>query len=927
MQRWGKATYLFGGLLAMFSFWPGGCGRQYYVDRADSEVEEIIAEKSYDPRWEIPEYSVEMDPRSRYYDPYDPVYPPMPPDDPNSHALMHCVDCKRGYPCWHAHGDLTDLENPSWRERLGEYVTITPEGRVLLSVESAMQLALMHSTRYQQQLETLYLSALDVSTERFRFDVQFFGGNDTTFQHVGRLTPGGGTNPGGAPRSETNTLSTDSDLLLRRRFSRAGELVVGFANSFVWQFAGPDTGTASSLLDFSLVQPLLRGAGQDVALEQLTIVERGLLANLRAFQRYREGFYADLAVGDVNVQGPQRRGGFFGGTGLTGFSGTGAGGLGGVGSSTGFGRGGFGGGGGGAGGGGAGAGAVGGGAGTLDGFIGLLQQMQELRNAQDSLVLQLRLLRQLEALQEEGSIGLTQVDISRQSIQTERAQLLQSQMSLQNSVDNFIASDLRLPPDLEVELDDRLIRKFQFLDVQTTTLQSAIASFVEQFGELPEVPEVEVLSRELDRVADLRRRSVAYFDMVRGDLEHLESRSEQRERTMSPDERELFRQARAQQANAFEEIHGRFDDAGPRFNQLREGLHPATRAETADGVVQMASELNSMVQELSLVQARARLESVSLEPVVLDSVEGLDIARANRLDWKNNRAALVDSWRLVTFNADDLQSDLDIVFSGGLGTVGNNPMNFRGPTGNLRVGLQFDAPFTRLLERNNFRQSLIDYHQDRRQLIRFEDTVHQTLRALLRLLEFNEVNLEYQREAVVIAIRRVDQSREALGAPSPPAQPGTTVAAFSDTLARDMVDALTALRGAQNNFMSVWLRHYATRMQLMLELGIMQLDERGLWIDRPLGEYEQVGPAEAYIPPPVPAAVLEQIELMGPVNDNGQRTPPPDELGERPIEGSRADDGGEDYVAESSRRAPDSGRGNIVTVNSRRLRVRPVAQH
>jgi len=81
--------------------------------------------------------------------------------------------------------------------------------------------------------------------------VQFFGGTDTTFTHQGRLNPGG----------ERNTLAHDTSFQLERRFATAGELLVGFANSMVWQFAGPDTNASVSILNFNLVQPLLRGAG------------------------------------------------------------------------------------------------------------------------------------------------------------------------------------------------------------------------------------------------------------------------------------------------------------------------------------------------------------------------------------------------------------------------------------------------------------------------------------------------------------------------------------------------------------------------------------------------------------------------------------------------------------------------------------------
>ena len=127
----------------------------------------MIEEKSNDPRWAVDDFSIEMNPRSRYYDEYDPDKPPMPPDDPASHQYMHCVDCKKGWPHWHRNGDRYELENPNWRAHLAEYAPLNEKGEVVLDVDTALKLAYMHSPDYQQQLETLYLSALDVSTERF----------------------------------------------------------------------------------------------------------------------------------------------------------------------------------------------------------------------------------------------------------------------------------------------------------------------------------------------------------------------------------------------------------------------------------------------------------------------------------------------------------------------------------------------------------------------------------------------------------------------------------------------------------------------------------------------------------------------------------------------------------------------------------------
>jgi hypothetical protein len=422
-----------------------GCTRRFYREQADQEVAQVVAEKSFDERWALPGYTINIDPRSRYFEPYDIDCPPLPPDDPASHQFMHQVNGKKGWAYWHRFGDRQELENPGWQEQLAQYVPVNADNEIVLSVDTALKLAYLHSPSYQNQLETLYLSALDVSTERFRLDTQFFGGTDTNLNHVGQIR-GSGT--------ETNRLQTDSDLSLRRRFATAGELVVGFANSFVWQFTGTNTDNTVSVLNFSLVQPLLRAAGRDIALEQLTIVERGMLANLRAMQRYRQGFYAQVAIGDGASGGPTRRGGFFGGTGLTGFTGTGAGGLGGVGEATGFGRGAFGGGGGGGAGAG-GAGFAGGGAGQVGGYIGLLQQLQQIRNTQDSLDLQLRTLSLLEAHLEAGVIDLVQVDQFRQNIETERANLLQARNSLENSLENFKTSTLGLPPDLPVASESR----------------------------------------------------------------------------------------------------------------------------------------------------------------------------------------------------------------------------------------------------------------------------------------------------------------------------------------------------------------------------------------------------------------------------------------------------------------------------------------
>ncbi len=814
------------------------CSRSFFREAADEEVRRLVAEKSNDPRWALENFTIDMHPRSRYFDPADPDHPPMPPDDPASHALMVAVDGHQGYGGWYDHGTVEELENPSWRTSLFEEHPRTPDGKITLRLEDAVRLALQHSPSYQQQLETIYLSALDVSTERFRFDVQFFGGFGLGGQHEGSGTPGG----------ERNSASVTPEATISKSFATAGELVVGFLNSITFEFFGPDDNFTSSLLNFSLVQPLLRRAGRAVALEQLTLAERTLLANLRAFQRYRQGFYTQVAIGELGVTGPQRRGGFFGGTGLTGFTGQGSGGFGGVGDVTGFGRGGF----GGAGGTGTGGGAgfAGGGAGTVGGFIGLLQRMQQIRNTRDSLNAQIRTLALLEANLEAGMIDIAQVDQFRQNIETERANLLQDQNGLASALDSFNTSVLGLPPDVPIQPDDSLIRPFQLIGPAMSAVQNDVNRFIDEFGELPEQPELQQLEQALERIDPLRRQVEKQLAALPAELEKLRANAGARTRSMTAPEKRLFERDLKRLAEDLQKLRGRLAATAGALKQLTAGLNPDTITKTADGIVDLVTEISNIVGELSLVQARARLEMITVEPLKLTPSAALQIARSRRLDWMNNRAALVDTWRLIEFNANALQSDVTVRFSGEVGTVSEyNPFDFRGDTATLRGSLQFDGPFTRLVERNSFRQQLIQYQQDRRQLIRFEDGVHQTLRQMLRDLEQLRVNLEIQRRAVAIAIRRVDQTREALNEPVPPAAPGQPVQALGPTAAQNLLFALSDLRNTQNNLMSVWLNYQASRMLLYREIGIMRLDGQGIWIDEPL-ENALPGLAQAEPPPP-----------------------------------------------------------------------------
>ena len=248
-----------------------GCSVAEQRREADESAYSIIKDASTDVRWKTTDFNVADDHRSRFFDPSNPDEIPMPVDDPASGHFMKLVHGMPGSKTWDKHGTIREYENPDWRTLLLSYNSVDDAGAIKLNVDSALRLAYIHSPAYQTQVETLYLSALDVTAQRFRFDTQYFGGYDTSYRHRGNINPAGfGVDPatGGTVTTsasqgrESNRLTVGSNptAQFKRKFATAGEIVAGFANSFVFEFTGNDANLASSLANFSIVQPLLRGA-------------------------------------------------------------------------------------------------------------------------------------------------------------------------------------------------------------------------------------------------------------------------------------------------------------------------------------------------------------------------------------------------------------------------------------------------------------------------------------------------------------------------------------------------------------------------------------------------------------------------------------------------------------------------------------------
>ncbi len=491
-----------------------------------------------------------------------------------------------------------------------------------------------------------------------------------------------------------------------------------------------------------------------------------------------------------------------------------------------------------------------------------------------------------------------------------QSQLLNNENSYADALDNF-KLQFGLPPSLDVKISDPLLDHFNLLDPDLTQLQIRLADLLTDLreGALADTPEgvqdqqpilpgqsaspvkdaitKPVFDTLVKRSAQIKAASEARLAAAQLDLARLEAalpaqraflkrlsvRKETKEANIDPD------------LVSVERLNQRFEDTKQEYILLSKRLAEVwARVDTLTGVTSLPlaehrtklinalNQLSGALLELSLLQARARLDAITFEPVDLSDDEAYCIASRYRRDWMNARASVVDAWRLIQFNANSLESDLDLVFSGDLQNHGDAPFDLRGSNGRLRVGLQFDPPLTRLAERNTYRQSLIEYQQANRSYYQFRDRIQRNLRSILRQMKLDDLNFELRRAAVRTAITQVDLARLRLSEPArpvPPSAPGQPTepggqSQFGDTVARDLVNALIDLLNVQNDFLSVWVDHEVQDLNLDYELGTMELDGRGIRIehDQPLRTYLTNLPCTAPCEEPNPCADM-QCEGMG----------------------------------------------------------------
>ncbi len=872
---------LFRLVLCFFVVWAASsCSRQHYRCKADKEAYQLLNSATKEACLDIKDYRLGVDCRSRMFDGADPDCEPMPKDDPLSHRRMHCVDGKCGVGHWNDRCTKC-AESPSWRQ----YLLYDEKGKVVLNRDSVMELALLHSPEYQAAKENLYLSALRVSQERFRFDVQFFGGDSLFYTASGKVRSPSGT-----------FLTNEADIRGEKLFATGGELLVGFANSITWSFAGPDDWSSSSLINFNFVQPLLRGAGRKIVLEDLTQRERDFLAAIRRMAFFQQGFYIRTVAGGSDLAAP------------TGWDALGV-------ANT----------------------AV-----SANGLLGLIAQEIKIQNQRQIILNLTENVRQMEEFFISNKVGRIQVEQLHQRLLTSQSELVRQKGELQTNTETYLRS-IGLPPDLEVKVDDPVTESFELmgstllklreetqkyllpLRVEETPLPNDLSQQLHDFAKRGEA-EIRNIDYDLKMVekkrsdrmnsfsglkkwaAEEQRKgelvdpgiydSALYFariDKLKNNdypretkrlhaafrlMKLFADNDEQTVRSMifndsfDPETKDALRllelddqsDVARSEADAGAGLQKSRDDLQTLKEQIKSEfqaeLTPKSpiRDQTAlrlnlDGDTQSADKekkqddaserLAKLLRKadpyrnwltrvltayqndlmgLAILQTRLRVENLSLTPTDVAPEDALAIASQRRLDWMNQRASLVDHWRKIEIAGDQLRGSLELTVNGELGTIDKRG-HLDADNGIIRMGFRWDSPLTRHAEMINYRRSLIDYQRARRNYYTYVDSVSAELRRILRNIEISQIDFEIQRNAILVTTVQVHLAQLELQKPQ---SRGTKL---DTNLARNLDDALQGLLSAQNKFLDVWVVNQNLRMQLDLLMGTMQLDPQGNWID------------------------------------------------------------------------------------------------
>ncbi len=726
-----------------------------------------------------------------------------------------------------------------------------------IKMDQAVELGLVNAREMQDQREALYLAALPVTLERYNLAAQGF-----FTQQLLRTSLGNSLSPSIAGSFVDSRQSTSGNLTegFSKLFPTGAMLLVQMANQFVINLGHGQPTVAVSDLTLNLTQPLLAGGGFAVTLEPLTQAERTLLFAMRSFTRFRKVIYVSITTGGGLTNNPY---------GLPGLSEN----LGrGIGENL---------------------------TAPTIGFLPILQSGAIVVNNKKNVETLERYLRQYQAYRDGGQISDLQVGLVEVQMLNTRTTFLGSigttgaPGSLRgylDAVDNF-KLQLGIPETVPLDLDigplkpiHRQLTKFEriYADVReaeeqahnfnpkepANTLRPRWRKLLTESNLVKGTAFAKGIGERWDMWAKLTDDQLTQrLGEIRQQRSVLLDRKADRQLKGIPDPPDEIKRIAQLEA----EIDLAFLERDVRNFEKQTWLKNPSAVDQAREQGSAYRDTFNAFYQVILEARNERLETTHADWPKLPAlpVFGVDAlsapldeaytaciqgALSTRLDLMDARGQVVDAWRQIAVTANALQGVLNVGYNYSIGGTPSNTLSSATSQNQLVINAQL--PINRRAQRNAYRTALINYQSTRRLLMAFEDNIANDVRNDIRQLRSLAEVYKIQQRVVEQSYMIVENAAEVLFAPP---VPGTVLdATTAAALTTQLLQALSGLLTAQNTLYTYWVGFLSNRIQLYLDLELMQLDERGIWRDEqfPGLEDSPTGPSDRQpgerLPAPVP---------------------------------------------------------------------------
>ncbi|NQV69427.1 MAG: TolC family protein [Pseudohongiella sp.] len=170
-------------------------------------------------------------------------------------------------------------------------------GAQIISLNAALDLSFQHSKEYQTQKERLYLEALALTFDRYRYTPTFSAAGSANYQWDAedQFVTDMQTLTGMEAISTSESIDARTSLGARYLLKGGGAIALNLTNNFTRFLTGDISEFGAGALIGSFTQPLLRDFGTEIETEALMQAERDLLYQLRDFTRFRKSFAVRVA--------------------------------------------------------------------------------------------------------------------------------------------------------------------------------------------------------------------------------------------------------------------------------------------------------------------------------------------------------------------------------------------------------------------------------------------------------------------------------------------------------------------------------------------------------------------------------------------------------------------------------------------------------